>query len=703
MAMPNLLVPKIAFILGAQKGQAQTGSALLPTMVSARPSCMVRWPTGIIFVGNGLSPVYKWTGFTPLFVPVGLTAPSGSPALAGSGSGSITGTYRAYLRYLDADNAPSPLSPASADVAVTSILTVTFTDLSVPTDTRVIKRQILRNTAGQLTTFYVDIETTDLWSASLTSTKSDTTLATEDSVALFDDQGVDLTGAWDAPRTDKPILEAHRNRLWAAGEAVYRAGNAQVTFGSTTVTGIGTLWNSSFANRDFTVVGQPKRYSISSVNEANQTLTLALPYRGDTDLFALYAIRPALGQQAIVYYSEAGNPEGWPSLNNIAIAESGEFITALINGDSFLYVAFKEFIYRLTFDADPALDGSIYYHGNRGCINQRCWLKVGGTIVGLDQTGIWSMEGSNQSEIAGPVRDLFTRAAAGDYKIDWTMADYFHAVLDSENQVLRFFVSLSGPTLPRHALCYSIYNQQWWIEEYSFPITGSTLWRGIKDRLLLAGKSTTLYEHGSSGADGLNPSGQVIRSSVSSAGLFKVTAPDLVLPASGVAGSPVAVVKGIGKGQLRLIDSWTAATSTLTVTQPWAVLPDTSSVVVVGAVSWRWKSGWYGQIGIDSPVELAWTPAATAASLDLKTYLDRSTKSEAMNSDFLQDNEPLSWSSGAGEIMVDLTYPSGYAQVFVHQQIEMLGQEGALMAVEIAGWASPDVVRISGLKIGGSK
>ena len=50
------------------------------------------------------------------------------------------------------------------------ISAITYTNIPVPTDPKVVRRQILRNTDGEASVYYVDIDTTNLTSTTFTST-----------------------------------------------------------------------------------------------------------------------------------------------------------------------------------------------------------------------------------------------------------------------------------------------------------------------------------------------------------------------------------------------------------------------------------------------------------------------------------------------------------------------------------------------------
>src|SRR5207237_1143112 len=162
------------------------------------------------------------------------------------------------------------------------------------------------------------------------------------------------------------------------------------------------------------------------------------------------------------YYSEADNTEGWPSTNAFTFAETPEFGTAVIPADSFQYICFRNATYRFTYSDDPAEDGNASLVAYRGSINNRTWARIGETLYVMDHLGIYAMSQGAQ-EAAFPVRDLFSLQSTGAFKIDWTMAEHFHAVADPENASVYFFVSLGGPVLPRFAICYNYLTQQFWL------------------------------------------------------------------------------------------------------------------------------------------------------------------------------------------------------------------------------------------------
>ena len=330
---------------------------------------------------------------------------------------------------------------------------ITYTAVAVPTEDKVTTKQILRNTDGQTTTFYVDIETTNVGVTTFQSTKTDTQLQASTAVPLADADGNDLAiSFYSRPQSHKSVLCQHRGRMWMAGEINYREGAATVTLGSTTVTGIKTEWSLEMVGRTFYVVGDPESYTISAVNPVAQTITLSSAYTGETDPYAYYAIAPQRGERRLLYFSSANLPEAWPPTNSIAIEENGDDITGLVGQASFLYILERSHIYRLSFNENPILDGQVWLSAYRGCINNRCWIALANGIYMLDYSGIHLFDGNDSRVISKTIQDIFENRS-DFFKINWKAAPYFHAVLDQQKTTIRWFIALAGSTLPQHAIC----------------------------------------------------------------------------------------------------------------------------------------------------------------------------------------------------------------------------------------------------------
>lgn len=671
------------------------------------PESFVETSGGLLLAANGIDAVLRWDGLSSQMEAAGIAPPATACTLAFTGTGDITGDYYAYVRFVDRLGNTSNLSPISAVATATDDATVTYTSVPTSSDPKVTGRQILRNTAGQATTFYVDVDTTDLSSSTLTSTRDDDELADQESQALLDVDGGDLANRHTVPPNTKAILAAHLDRVFLAGELVYDEGCVSVTVGSTTVTGIGTEWKSTLADRYLHVVGGDKPYLISSVSESLQTLTLSESYAGTTDAYAAYGVRPAPAERRLVYFSEAGLPESWPATNALTIQEDGDDITGLMPKGSFLYILERRHIYRLTFQNDPTEDGFVFLAGNRGCVNNRCWVLVDDSAYMLDERGVHRYGAGQDSEhLTSMIQGMFD----GDdplFRINWRAARYFHAAHFPGQSTVRWFVCLAGSYLPKHALCYDYQHQHWWVEEFPRPIGASTVgYLGAADRRVLLGSShRKVLGFWVGTLDGVDPAQGTVRGTVTAGGPTSLTDSAAGF-ATTLANAPVVIVSGKGKGQTRQIASNTA--TVLTLTQPWAKEPDTTSKYQVGGIPWsyrtgslRWKSD---EEERQRRVEIMYQPTAAEATMDLRIYHDLNSSPQSWWSEYTSDDgNGVKSERSQEDLVVNLMKTTGIIQKRMSKSKEWYIDGNRFVSVELRGVTNTDRQSVFSVQVDGAE
>jgi hypothetical protein len=427
----------------------------------------------LMLAADGLNPVQVWDGYAATFVDAGVYPPNDAPTISGSGAGTITGDYQVYVRFVDAAGNVSNLSPVSNTVTLTSNEFVDIADVDTSTQATVVRRQILRNTAGQFETFYVDIDTTDLVSGTFQSDKDDATLSAQEAVPFFDIDGNDVVNIYTVPPDYKPFMAWHQNRMYYAGVRPYTQGSVQVINGDSGATGMGTEWTGTMAGRLIYIDGADKAYEIVSVNfsASPQTLVFTEPYAGTTVRYAAYSIRPAPIEGVTFYFSLANNAAAVPATNAYTIPQDGDEVTGIMNFQSFLYFLKTSAMYRLTTRVDPTTDGRVYLGISRGCVNNRCWVVANEVAYLLDEGGVYAFRGDSEGETAtAMIQDVFRRDGFGSLQINWTASDNFHASHSPQEEVIRWFVCIGGDTLPRHALAYGYTTQRWWVEEYQLSL-----------------------------------------------------------------------------------------------------------------------------------------------------------------------------------------------------------------------------------------
>jgi hypothetical protein len=652
-------------------------------------------PDGLLLAANGIDPVLSWDGLAEQMDTAGVAAPATALTFAGSGTGSITGEYYAYTRFVDANGNVSDLSPLAGPVTLSAAGQVDYTNVPTPTEAKVRYRQIVRNTAGQTQVFYVDVETDDLTSSSFSSELTDTLLQAQEAVALYDSDGMVIANRSAPPPSDKSVVAAHLDRMFLAGEEIYREGSVAVTLGSKTVTGVGTAWPATLAGRFLWVAGADRSYEIDTVDPVSQTLTLLEAYASNTAPYQPYAIRPPLAQRRLVAFSEAGLPEAWPATNALFVQEDGDDITGLMAMGSFLYILEKRHAYRLSFQLDPVEDGYVFLSANRGCVNARCFAVVDEAAYVLDEAGVYLFAGSRQTEqLSAPVQDFFDPTnSRSRYRLRFESAKFWHCVYDPGAQAVRWFVTLAGTGAPRHALCMDIATRRWWIEEYPVPIGASCVapLNGER-RVFLGGPGGRVYLLGPRSLDMVSPYRGKLRGSVTSA------TPTSLTDSAGrfgddVQGAPVSIVSGRGRGQWRTVAQATA--TRLDLDRPWNVRPDDTSVYQVGGVSWRWRMGWlrWAPAEVEGPrrLEILHEPSASEQGLLAYYYADRSATPTEWDADYeAGDLSGLGTARGDDAMAGDLSRANGFLQRRMDGHKELYIDGPRLFSWELRGVTSED-------------
>lgn len=679
------------------------------------PNSFIESAQGVVLIANGIDPVLRWDGYADQAEPAGVNPPDPDvvPVLAPLGDGSITGTYFIFVRFVDKYGNLSNMSAPSAGVAVTSAGGFTYSNLPVPQEATVTRRQVLRNTAGQAQVFYVDVDTDDLTSDALTSSTGDAILATNTAFPLVDDNGLANSVKRSPPPDTKPFMAYHLNRSWFAGETPYAEGSVKVTRFSPTVTGVATEWPETFAGRFLYVKGSSKAYEIATCDPVAQTLTLTEDYRDDDDPFAQYAIKPSPGEAATLYFSEPGLPEAVPLFNAFTLPQDGDDVTGLANYSSFLWIFKRKKTYRMTAQTDPATDGFIFYAVGRGCVNHRCWAVVEENLYLLDEGGVYRTGGGDTVEqLSTPIQDLFRQRDGG--QINWSASRFFHCSYSPSEETLRWFISMRGSYLPRHAICLHYKTGKWWEEKYPTPIGASVVGRtgrptggwsdggNVGEQLYLGTTAGRVLASGGV-LDGVSVDGPGTRGTVTSAG------PDWLADARARfdpawANVPVSIVSGRGAGQTRLVVQ--ATNIELHVDECWRVLPDTTSVYQVGGIPYKWTSGRMRYAGAEAQagcsVELQFQPTAEPSVANLRFVQDFSLVPRKMGRAVGRGQRPGGKAArGGAEYVVDMTEAGGTYWQRVDHHRENSVNAPRLLRVQIEGVSGESPARFGEVTLNG--
>lgn len=671
------------------------------------PDSYATTPDGLLLIANGIDPVLVWDGLADI-QPAGMIPPDAALTLSASGSGDLAGTYFAYVRFLDALGNTSNLSPIAGPLVVAGSAQIDYTNVPRPTQGKVVRRQILRNTDGQASVFYVDVDVNDVTSTSFSSTQEDNLLLAGIVQPLLDANGNLLANTFNPPPNHKSVLAQVLDRMFAACEVVYTQGSVSATFGSLTVQGIGTEWPSTFAGRFLYVNGAPAACEIASIDVSTQTLTLVQSYPGSTTPYTPYAIRPAPGERRLVYYALAGQPESWPLTQALSLQEDGDDLTGLMPKGSFLFILERKHIYRFTFQDDPATDGFVFLSTNRGCVNNRCWVIVDQSAYLLDEAGVYKYAGAEVESLSAAIQDFFEPEGStfdSLYKINWSAQSNFHASYHPGQNVIRWFVALSGSDFPRHALCLELSAARWWIEEYPVPIACSVLGRFMGEpRVFLGGPGGSVFLWGEGQLDQARP-GPTLRGTCTSAGLITLTDTTASFDAS-VKRCSLSIISGRGRDQVRIVSD--ASSTTLSVTQPWLVSPDSTSVYQLGGIQWRFRSKIWRYHEDDQEqarrLELLFEPCKSPTNIEVRLYPDRSGNPVLWGTSTLaNDNNGFATTQGDPVLLGDLTRANGFLQKRMDGFRDLYADGARFVQLQLSGVVNQDSVRIYQMSLDGVK
>jgi hypothetical protein len=187
---------------------------------------------------------------------------------------------------------------------------------------------------------------------------------------------------------------------------------------------------------------------------------------------AWYAVDTTGRSPNSLFYSEIDEPESVPLANELVVQENTatpDQVVALIPLGSFLLIAQRTHLYKLTYVAQPVLDASLTLAGYRGILNNQCWDAMGGVAFIVDSNGMYAFDGNSEESISVPVDNLWR-----DGTIDFSKASQFHVSADFATKTIRFYYCTASDSAPTRALCYCVATKAWWEEQYSYAVTATS-------------------------------------------------------------------------------------------------------------------------------------------------------------------------------------------------------------------------------------
>lgn len=576
----------------------------------------------IVLYGNrrGL----HWNGIESTAQNLGIDAPSAAPTVAlDVGAGAATaGLYTFWYRFKDGDGNYSNFSP-SATLTAAGSDGFDWTVVPDSTDTRVTHKELIRTTAAQATTGYVRTTIAQATTAFLNDYISDATLDDNTALPILTSDGFANANRFTPPPETKRCCVNVHDRFFYGVTTTYREGSIELTNGSTTVQGRGTNFTADMEDRILYIEGQTAKYTIDSVDTTNQTLTLTAVFAGTTNLFVdYYAIKETEDDAEKWYFSGVLEPESVIATDNFKIQwDDGDFDTAAFRLGYSFFISRSRNIYQVNIGANPRRDIDVNHIVNRGSVNPFTMTNVEKTMWMMDYKGLHVFTGGASQHLSEAIQDVF-RGENSRYNINWQASDWFFVSHNPQEETVRFHVCMGGAYLPKWAICLHYRKEVGWFEYYPWRIGHACLADTPAGLELLYGSEGERVYRGNGTLDGPAENVGTLRGTVDSATLISITDNTAVFPASNVVNAPLCIVSGRGKGQYRIISA--VSTQTITVKHPFSVLPDTTSVYVIGGVEWRWKSGLFKFTPRETSevrrAKLAVEPTDKPGTIDIRTY-----------------------------------------------------------------------------------
>jgi hypothetical protein len=346
----------------------------------------------------------------------------------------------------------------------------------------------------------------------------------ENVLSVFSPDDTIYARSFGLPPDDKPYFAQYQGFTFAYGRVNYSIGTATATAAGLTIVLNGDADpKTEWAGRQIILTATAERYTIISVNEGTNTLTVdrLIPTTRTT---VAYVVTPNPQRANLLAFSSGpGYNEAFLSTDGLRIqstADSTDLETGLMQFGPYLYALHEYHMHQIVFQSHPRLDGQANLAGYRGAVNNRCWTLANGIAYLMDQMGGY--------RISGPCcpDDITSLAIKNIFKdtVDWSISSkkWYFLSHDPQTRVVRYHVKYTTDTgtMPKRALCYNTQTGEWWEEEYPFELSGSAVIEvDGKQRLVCGGEDDQVLMFGDGVSDWIE---EPVRVEVSEMGVATV-------------------------------------------------------------------------------------------------------------------------------------------------------------------------------------
>ena len=653
---------------------------------------------GAAYFANGLDKPQRWDGQTAVTEDAGVTSPVGRvcTVVGNSTAGTIWGDYRVYVRYVDDAGIPGNFS-AVTTVAITSGAPKTgfFYRNTPQPGGRATKTELWRNTRGQSITYYRDVADAAVEN---TSYRTDGDLKNQQAIRYLTAEGWPNAMRFTQPPDWASVVVSFQNRTWWAVPVDYDVGDATASTSTSYVKITGARLTAPMVGRTFFASGL-KGTTISSI-DSNTSLTLtAKPEAGFGSLGNWYSISTSAAKYNTILFSEADEPESCPATNALTLQEDGDRLTGEMTLGPYLFLLKRRHIYQVSTAGDPRRDAIAMLAAKRGCLNQRCFVRVQNAAFLLDEQGCYLFDGSEPVSVSSAIEDWWRE------RVNWSASKWFHLEHSPEEHTIRCIVAVDEDYWPQDVFAFDYQLGQWTHEEYPFKLGASVLAPidgqdralaameesvAIISEGLLDGASPGLGAHGNT----LLSVSQTTRGTVTGATATTVTDTAADFDYSGWhaapqdVGAPVYVMDANGDYQMRRIASVNSTSSSITVQTAFGTVPSAGDTYQVGGIQYNAKWGAFSlpenEHNQVRRILLRFLPLAKTGRVNVRKYFNHSATVETAHVAY-SDNVGAEVKAGSGNVQMDLTRDEGVLQTRFDDGFDPSGPAQRTIEIELDG------------------
>lgn len=307
------------------------------------------------------------------------------------------------------------------------------------------------------------------------------------------------------------------------------------------------------------------------------------------------------------YTSKRGDFESWHPKNKFPVARGdGEALTSVIKYGTDILVHKGHATYRLVGDTVPfAIPDPL--HSRWGNVSQESAIELNGRLYAWDRERgpYWTDTVNWTSLVDGQIEALYAT-------VNRSVISDIRCAYDDGTKVLRWLVALSGTTRKRIVFKYHVGLGCWLPPDTGLEYASIATFTAIGGSVgtYLGDYWGRVYELNSGEREGVPAGASTTAAAVTSATPSTVTVSGAAFytTGAGLAGLPVAVLSPAGAWQWRRIESNTADTLTLDITNdaPWTTTPAAGWTVVVGGIQWYQWTPWVDFLKPEDKKSLHW-------------------------------------------------------------------------------------------------